>query len=51
MPDYKVNVGFGLHIGNAISGPIGSEFKVDASVFSEDVTLTTILENASKIYR
>ncbi len=51
MPGYKVNVGFGLHCGSAVSGPIGSEFKIDATYFSRDVTLASILEDTSKTYK
>lgn len=51
VPGYKVNVGFGLHAGTAISGPIGSEFKIDATYFGHDVTLAEILEGASKSYK
>ena len=45
-----MNVGFGLHAGYAIAGPIGSEFKIDASYVSQDVSLASILEGASKAY-
>ncbi len=31
LPNYTVKMGFGLHIGWAIEGPIGSQFKIDAS--------------------
>jgi class 3 adenylate cyclase len=51
VPGYKVNVGFGLHAGYAFSGPIGSEFKIDATYFSHDVSLAGILEDASKTYK
>ena len=28
LPNYKVNMGYGLHVGWAIEGAIGSEFKI-----------------------
>ena len=31
---YEVEMGFGLHIGWAIEGAIGSKFKIDASYLS-----------------
>jgi hypothetical protein len=31
LPNYSVKMGFGLHVGWAIEGAIGSEFKIDAS--------------------
>jgi adenylate cyclase len=43
-------VGFGLHAGWAVTGPIGSEFKVDASLISYNVTLSSTLEGCSKKY-
>ena len=44
MPGYKVQMGFGLHVGWAIEGAIGSKFKVDASYLSPNVNLTARLE-------
>ena len=35
MPEYKVKMGFGLHIGWAIEGAIGSFYKIDSSVLME----------------
>jgi class 3 adenylate cyclase len=43
VKDYKVSVGFGLHYGWAIEGPIGSEFKVDLSYLSPNVNLSSRL--------
>jgi class 3 adenylate cyclase len=50
MPGYKVKMGFGLHIGWAIEGPIGSEFKIDASYLSPNVNMASRLEAATKQY-
>lgn len=48
MPDYRVEMGFGLHIGWAIEGAIGSEFKIDASYLSPNVNMASRLEAATK---
>jgi class 3 adenylate cyclase len=41
-------MGFGLHIGWAIEGAIGSEFKIDASYLSPNVNMASRLEAATK---
>ena len=48
MPNFEVKMGFGLHVGWAIEGAIGSEFKVDASYLSPNVNLSARLEAATK---
>ncbi len=48
MPNYSVRMGFGLHIGWAIEGAIGSEFKIDASYLSPNVNMASRLEAATK---
>ena len=48
MPNYAVRMGFGLHVGWAIEGAIGSEFKIDASYLSPNVNMASRLEAASK---
>ena len=48
MPDFEVKMGFGLHVGWAIEGAIGSEYKVDASYLSPNVNLFARLEAATK---
>jgi class 3 adenylate cyclase len=45
-----VEMGFSLHAGWAIEGPIGSDYKVDAAYLSSDVTLTHFIENTTKMY-
>lgn len=50
MPNYKVQMGFGLHVGWAIEGAIGSEFKIDASYLSPNVNMASRLEAATKQY-
>ena len=44
---FKINMGFGLHIGWAIEGAIGSKFKIDASYLSPNVNLSARLEAAT----
>ena len=48
MTDFKVKMGFGLHVGWAIEGAIGSEFKIDASYLSPNVNMAARLEAATK---
>jgi class 3 adenylate cyclase len=49
FPDgYKVRMGFGLHVGWAIEGAIGSTFKIDASYLSPHVNMSARLEAATK---
>lgn len=47
---YKVKMGFGLHLGWAIEGSIGSDYKIDASYLSPNVNLASRLEAATKQY-
>mmetsp|Transcript_83174 Transcript_83174/g.193202 ORF Transcript_83174/g.193202 Transcript_83174/m.193202 type:complete len:950 (-) Transcript_83174:163-3012(-) len=46
----RVNLSFGLHRGWAIEGAVGSEFKIDASYLSPNVTITTSIEHTTRIY-
>jgi class 3 adenylate cyclase len=50
MHNYSVKMGFGLHVGWAIEGAIGSEFKIDASYLSPNVNMAARLEAATKQY-
>eukprot|EP00743_Colponemidia_sp_Colp-15_P004114 GILK01004442.1.p1 GENE.GILK01004442.1~~GILK01004442.1.p1 ORF type:complete len:836 (-),score=113.06 GILK01004442.1:537-3044(-) len=50
MPGYQVKMGFGLHVGWAIEGAIGSDFKIDASYLSPNVNMAARLEGATKQY-
>jgi len=47
---YRVRFGLGLHVGWAIEGPIGSDFKVDASYLSPHVNICMQLEAGTKTY-
>jgi class 3 adenylate cyclase len=48
--DFTVTLGFGLHVGWAIEGPIGSRYKIDASYLSPHVNLAESLEGTTKLY-
>merc|ERR1712228_796791 len=46
----RVNLSFGLHAGWAIEGAVGSEFKIDASYLSPNVSIATSVELATQTY-
>merc|ERR1719162_1251554 len=46
----RVNCSFGLHYGWAIEGAVGSEFKIDASYLSPNVSIAASVEAATKVY-
>merc|ERR1719482_1766776 len=48
--NYEVQFGLSLHVGWAIEGPIGSDFKVDASYLSPHINLCIGLEGATNVY-
>ena len=48
IPDFKVKMGFGLNMGWAIEGAIGSAYKIDASYLSPNVNMASRLEAACK---
>merc|ERR1719272_100871 len=48
--NYRVCLTFGLHAGWAIEGAVGSEFKIDASYLSPNVSIAESLEGATYIY-
>jgi class 3 adenylate cyclase len=50
LPNYRTKMGFGLHLGWAIEGAIGSEFKIDASYLSPHVNMAARLESETKYY-
>jgi len=49
-PDYRVELLLGLHAGWAIEGAVGSEFKIDASYISPNVSLSESIACASEAY-
>ncbi len=50
IANYCVKMGFGLHVGWAIEGAIGSEYKIDASYLSPNVNFASKLEGSTKQY-
>eukprot|EP00927_Polykrikos_kofoidii_P081861 TRINITY_DN7975_c0_g3_i1.p1 TRINITY_DN7975_c0_g3~~TRINITY_DN7975_c0_g3_i1.p1 ORF type:complete len:971 (+),score=159.98 TRINITY_DN7975_c0_g3_i1:176-3088(+) len=46
----RVNVSFGLHAGWTIEGAVGTEFKIDASYLSPNVSIASSVECATFIY-
>ena len=51
LPDFTVSMGFGLHVGWAIEGAIGSRYKIDPSYLSPHVNMAARLEAATKQYK
>eukprot|EP00929_Paragymnodinium_shiwhaense_P098030 TRINITY_DN5958_c0_g3_i1.p1 TRINITY_DN5958_c0_g3~~TRINITY_DN5958_c0_g3_i1.p1 ORF type:complete len:1079 (-),score=285.38 TRINITY_DN5958_c0_g3_i1:58-3294(-) len=47
----RVNLTSGLHYGWAIEGAVGSEYKIDASYVSPNVSIANDIEMATRIYR
>lgn len=43
-PNYRTGVTFGLHVGWAIEGAIGSDFKIDALHLSPDASIAHRIE-------
>jgi len=50
IPNYRVNMGFGLHVGWGIEGAIGSPYKIDASYLSPNVNIAARLEAGTRQY-
>ncbi len=48
IPNFKLNMGFGLHIGYGIEGAVGSTYKIDASYLSPNVNISARLETATR---
>jgi len=46
----RVNLNIGLHCGWAIEGAVGSEFKIDASYLSPNVSIAISIERATQTY-
>ncbi|KAF4702634.1 hypothetical protein FOZ62_011910 [Perkinsus olseni] len=45
-----VDVGIAFHVGWAIEGPVGSDFKIDATYLGPDITRTLALQDLTKVY-
>ena len=50
MPGYRVRMGFGLHLGWAVEGALGSFRKIDATYISPHVNMSEFLEGSTKTY-
>ena len=50
MPNYEVKMGFGLHLGWAIEGALGSFYKIDAGYLGTNVNMSNKLEEETKTY-
>jgi hypothetical protein len=50
FPGYKLNVGFGLHVGWAVEGAIGTNSKIDTSYLSPHVKITEFLGSLTEAY-
>jgi len=46
----RVNLSSGIHYGWAIEGAVGSEFKIDASYLSPNVSIAETVERATAVY-
>ena len=44
-----MRIGMALHVGWAIEGPIGSDYKIDASYLSPAVSMCEMLECSTKV--
>ncbi|RLN52110.1 hypothetical protein BBJ29_001634 [Phytophthora kernoviae] len=49
-PAFRIKMGFGMHVGWAVEGAIGSRFKIDATYISPHVEIADRLEAGSKIF-
>ena len=47
---YRTKIGFGLHFGWSVEGPVGTPTKIDCSYLSPEVKISDRLEAATKIY-
>ena len=48
--DFRIELSFGLHLGWAVEGAIGSHFKFDASYLSPNVNLAARIQSATKFF-
>ena len=46
-PKFKIDMGFGLHLGYGIEGPVGSLFKMEVSYLSPNVNIASRLQTAT----
>ena len=50
MVGFDIRLGFGVHMGWAIEGAVGSEYKIDPSYLSPHVNIAVKLESLTKLY-
>jgi class 3 adenylate cyclase len=50
IQNYRIHLSFGLHLGWAIEGAIGTEYKIDASYLSPNVNMAARLEAETQYY-
>jgi class 3 adenylate cyclase len=50
LGDQNLCLSFGLHAGWAVEGAVGSEFKIDASYLSPNVSIAKSVEYATRVY-
>ena len=50
-PNFRVNMGFGVHCGWCIEGAIGSRYKIDCTYLSPHVDMSDRLEASSKVFK
>jgi len=50
LPGYAVHMGYGLHLGWAVEGAVGSDHKVDATYLSPNVNMAARLKSATLLY-
>lgn len=48
LPEWKVKLSTGLHLGWAFEGAIGTQYKIDAGYISNDISMAFILAEISK---
>lgn len=49
-PGFRIKMGFGMHVGWAVEGAIGSRYKIDATYISPHVEMADRLEAGSKMF-
>jgi class 3 adenylate cyclase len=50
IPGFRISMGFGLHMGWAIEGAVGSNLKIDATYLSPNVNISSRLEVRPEIF-
>eukprot|EP00928_Gymnodinium_smaydae_P006338 TRINITY_DN12237_c0_g3_i1.p1 TRINITY_DN12237_c0_g3~~TRINITY_DN12237_c0_g3_i1.p1 ORF type:complete len:1015 (+),score=183.25 TRINITY_DN12237_c0_g3_i1:92-3136(+) len=50
LPNFRVSCSFGLHLGWAIEGAVGSDLKIDASYVSPHVNLASQLSSSTALF-